>query len=110
MNLRYLHRIAIWAAAFSVATAIANIVAYVFAANPRSPLLTAAEVAAAIAVASVLVSAIVDYLLARRLPWIDLPPWAAAGKPPARDCSGCLQKRREVLNERLNIDDPRLCS
>ena len=49
-------------------------------------------------------------LLTRRQPRIKLALWGAPGNLPAGDCVACLHKRREVLDQRLNIDEPRLCS
>jgi len=108
--MRYLHSTATWTAALSAATGTGCIVALLFGANPRSYLLIAAEAAAMIGVVSVLVSVFVHYLLARRQPPIKLSLWGAPGNQPAGDGVACIRKRREVLDERLNIDEPRLCS
>jgi hypothetical protein len=53
---------------------------------------------------------LVVYLLTQRQPRLKPVPLGAARKLPARDCDACLHKRREVLEQRLNIDEPRLCS
>jgi hypothetical protein len=110
LTMRYRHRIAILTAALSAAIATGCIAAFLSGANPRSHVLIGAEVAATIGVVSLLVSVLVAYLLMRRQPRIKLTQRSAPDKLPASDCIACLDKRREVLDQRLNIDEPRLCS
>ena len=108
--MRRLHGTAIWTAGLSAATATGCFVAFVFGAIPRSQALFAAELAVATGVAALLVSVAVDYLLTLRQPRTGLSLLGAGGKPSAVDCSACLHKRREVLDVRLEIDEPRVCS
>lgn len=115
-RLSHLHSIAIWTAAFSAATGAGCIVAFVSGPLARAYLLIAAEVAAAIGVASLLVSVLASCFLTWRRAAIDLAQSGAAvtgGSPGAQaaiDAVACLPKRREVLYERLQIDEPKLCS
>ena len=108
--MRYLLSIAIWTAALCAATAAERIIAFLSGANPQSQSLIAAEAAATIGVVSLLLSVLVLYALARRQPRLKLAPWGADGDLPAGDWVARLHKRREVLDERLNIDAARLCS
>jgi len=108
--MRYLHSTATWTAALSAAMGTGCIVALLSVTNPRSYYLIAAEAAATIGVVLLLVSVFVLYLLKWRQPRIKLSLWGSPGNQPAGDGVACIRKRREVLDERLNIDEPRLCS
>lgn len=108
--MRYLHSTATWTATLSAATGTGCIVALLSGVNPRSYFLIAAEAAATIGLVSLLVSVFVLYLLTRRQPRIKLSLWGALGNQPTGVGVACIRKRREVLDERLNIDEPRLCS
>jgi hypothetical protein len=108
--MHYLYSTATWTAALSAATGTGCIVALLSGANPRSYFLIAAEAAATIGLVSLLVSVFFLYLLTRRQPQIKLSLWGALGNQSAGDGVACIRKRREVLDERLNIDEPRLCS
>ena len=108
--MRNLHRIAIWTAALSAATAAGWIVAFLSGANPRSHVMIAAEAAATIGVVSLLLSVLVACFPALRRSGINLALWGSRGDQQAGDGVACLRKRGEVLDQRLNIDEPRLCS
>jgi hypothetical protein len=104
MNMRYPHCTATWTAALSAAIGTGCIVTFLYGENPRSLVRIAAEAAAAIGVVSLLVGLLVVYFLT----WMNL---AFRSSPAGQgDGAACLHRRREVLNERLNIDEPRLCS
>ena len=94
MIVRYLYSIAIWTAALAAATAGARLIAFLSGADPLSQSLIAMGAAAAIGALSLLLSALVLYLLARRQP--RLTRALAGANPPAGDCAACLHKRREV--------------
>ena len=104
--MRYLHDAATWVAALSVATGIACIIAFLYGTNPQSDALTTAEAAAAIGGISLLVSILV----------VNFPTQRRAGPGDSLDERQAgygevsWYKRRELLVERLNIDEPRLCS
>jgi hypothetical protein len=106
--MRYLLGIAIWTAALSAATATARIVAFLSGADPLAPILSVAEVAAIVGVALLLLGAFAVYLLTQRQ--LKLAPWGVRGDLPAGDWAACLHRRREVLDQRLRIDEPHLCS
>jgi hypothetical protein len=110
MTMRTRHSIALGTAALSAATATGCTVALLSGANPRSHVLIAAEAVATIGVVSLLVGMLVAYLLTRRQSRLKPALQGAHDRLPADDCAACLHKRREVLDERLNIDEPRLCS
>ena len=102
--MRHPHSTAIWMTALSAATVTACIVAYVSGENSRSLVLIAAQAAATIGAVSLLVSVLVASFLTR----LNL---AFRSSPAGQgDGAACLDRRREVLDERLNIDEPRLCS
>jgi hypothetical protein len=106
--MRFLCGIAILTAALSAALATGCIDAFLSGVNARAQILIAAEAAATIGVVSLLVGVLAVYLLMRQQARTRL---ALRG---ARDAAGdgvaCMHKRREVLDRRLNIDEPRLCS
>ena len=108
--MRYLHSTVTWTATLFATTGIGCIVALLSGANPRSSFLIAAEATAAIGVVSVLVSVFVHALLTRRQLRIKESLWDAPGNQPTSDGVARMRKRRKVLDERLNIDEPRLCS
>jgi hypothetical protein len=108
--MRYLHSVAIWTAALFAALATGRIVALLSGADARAQVLISAEAAATTGAASLLLSVLVVYLLTRRQPRLKLAPWGATRKLPAGDCDAGFHKRREVLEQRLNVDEPRLCS
>jgi hypothetical protein len=109
--MHYLNSTATWTAALFAATGgIGYIVAFLSGTNPRSYVLIAAEAAATIGVVALLVSVIVVFFLTRRESGVNQTLRGSPGDQPAGDRVACLRKRREVLDERLNIDEPRLCS
>ena len=110
VKIRYLHSIANWTAAVCATLGIACVFAYTSAANSRSYVLIAAEAAATIGVAALLVSVLVVYLLIRRQSTIIAASSSTPGDRSAGDCVACGHERREVLNDRLDIDEPRVCS
>jgi hypothetical protein len=108
--MRKSHNIATWTALLSIVTATGCIVAFPPGANPQSHVLIGAEAAATIGVVSLLLSVLVACFPALRRSGINLALWGSRGDQQAGDGVACLRKRREVLNQRLNIDEPRLCS
>lgn len=101
----YLERAATWTAALSATTGAGCMAGLLSGVMLRPHVLIAAEAAAAAGLLSLLAAALADYFRARRRPGID----AAAGSPAVeRAASG--HRRRDVLIERLNIDEPRICS
>jgi hypothetical protein len=104
MNMRYPHGNATWMVALSAATVTVCIVAFLAGENSRSLVLIAAEAAATIGVVSLLVSVLVDNFLERLNLALRRSP-AGQGADAA-----CLRRRRDVLDERLDVDEPRLCS
>jgi hypothetical protein len=108
--MRYLHSVAIWTAALFAALATGRIVALLSGADARAHVLISAEAAATTGAATLLLSVLVVYLLTLRQPRLKLTPWGATRKLPAGDCAASFHKRREVLEQRLNVDEPRLCS
>ncbi len=110
MTMRTRHSIALGTAALSAAAATGSVVAVLSGASSRSHVLIATEAVATIGVVSLLVGMLAAHLLTRRQSRLKPALRGAPGNPPADDCAACLHKRREVLDERLNIDEPRLCS
>jgi len=108
--MRKLRRIESWTAALSAAAATGCIIALLLGANPRSHVLLAIEAAAAIGVAALLLGALLSRLLQLRRPAFNLPLWISAGVEEAGDYFMSLRKRLEVLDQRLDIDEPHLCS
>ena len=108
--MRKLRRIDAWTAALCAVTAAGSIVAFLCGANPRSYMLIAAEAVATMGVFSLLSSVLAAEFLARRRTAGDLAVWASSDQPRSADCAACLSKRREVLDQRLNVDAPHLCS
>ena len=106
--MRELHRTATWTAALSAATGTGCIVAFFSGANPRTYVLIAAEAAATIGVLSLLLSVLVVYLLTRARSGTN--PAVRSSPACQADGAACSHKRREVLDERLKIDEPRQCS
>ena len=108
MIMRFLHRTATWTAILCAVTVTGFIVAFLFGVSPQSYVLIAVEAAATIGVVSLLVSALVVHYPTWRRSVANL---ALRGSPGDRvDETACLRRRREVLEERLQIDEPRLCS
>jgi hypothetical protein len=108
--MRYLYGIAISTAAVSAAIATGCIDAFLSGANARAQILIAAEAAAMIGVVSLFAGVLAVYLLMRRQARIRLALRGARANQAAGDGVACMHKRREVLDQRLNIDEPRLCS
>ena len=103
--------IANWTAALSAATAAGFVVAILIRPDSPSYVFVAAEVAATVGVAALLLS-----LFALRLPvWSqlrhELAQWyvGARGRPGG-GAAADSDKRLEILNSRLDIDDSRLCT
>jgi len=108
--MRTLRRIESWIAAFSAAAATGCIVALLFGANPRSYVLLAIEAAATLGVAGLLFSVLVSRLLELWRTRNKLTLWISAGVQEAGDRFASLRKRLEVLESRLDVDEPHLCS
>ena len=108
--MRKLRRIETWAAALCAVAATVSIVAILCGASPRSYVLIAAEAVATMGVFSLLSSVLAVEFLARRRTARDLAMWVSTDQPRSVDCAACLSKRREVLDRRLNVDAPHLCS
>ena len=70
----------------------------------------AAEAAFGIGLASLLAGVLVVYLVIRRQSKINPALMHSPGDRPYGDGIASLQKRREVLAERLDIDKPHVCS
>ena len=105
--MRYLFSIAIWTASLSAATATARIVAFLSGVDPLAQILRVAEGAALAGLALLLAAFAVRLLTRRRL---KPAPWGTPGHLPAADWVSCFHQRREVLDQRLKIDEPHLCS
>lgn len=108
--MRTLRQIETWTAALCAVTAAGSIVAFLCGANPRSYMLIAAEAVATMGVFSLLSSVLAAEFLVRRRTAGGLAVWASSDQPRSVDCAACLSKRREVLDQRLNVDAPHLCS
>ena len=108
--MRKLRRIETLTAALCAVTAAGSIVAILCGVNPRSYVLIAAETTAVMGVLSLLSSVLAVEFLARRRAARDLGMWVSSDQPRSVDCAACLSKRREVLDRRLNVDAPHLCS
>jgi len=101
----------IWTAGLSAATAMGCVVAPLGGVSPRSYLLFTAETAAAISVASLLLGVLLAWFVRRRQAGIKRTMPSPDRKVQQHvDPAGCMRKRREVLDQRLAVDDPRLCS
>lgn len=103
--MRFLNNAATWIAALSVAAGSACILAFLYGDHLRSYALTAAQAAAVIGGVSLLVS-----VLAVNFPMLHRAGLAMESQGPFGYGTTCWYRRREVLMERLNIDEPRLCS
>jgi hypothetical protein len=100
-----------WTAVLSAATAAGCVLAHLCGVSPRSFMLLAAEAAAATGVVSLLLSAPCAWLLQRMRAGIrQAVSGAGRGAQTPVDYAACLQHRREVLDARLAIDEPHLCS
>lgn len=108
VTMRDLYRTATWTAALSAATGTGCLVAFFSGANPHAYVLTAAEAAATIGVLSILLSALVVYVLTQRRS--EMNPALRGSLACHADGPRCSHKRRAVLDDRLAIDEPRLCS
>ena len=108
--MRYLRRTATWTSVLFAMTVTGCILTFLSEANPRSDVLVAVEAAATIGVISLLVSALVVFFLTLRRPGINQVIPGSPGDQLAEDDAASLRKRREVLDGRLNIDEPRHCS
>lgn len=93
------------------AAAIAGcVVAVLGAANARSYGQSETAAAAAIAAAALLVSVLVAILMARRKSRAEAALWRSAGEQQAGDEAASLRRRRAILEQRLHVDAPHLCS
>ena len=108
--MRRLHRIEMGTAAISAAAAAGCIVAFVSGVNPRSYVLIAAGAAATIGVVSLLLNALVAFSTLRRRAGMEPAVWRTHGDRGVGDGADSLRKRCEVLNQRLHVDEPHLCS
>lgn len=108
--MRKLHRVETGTAALCAVTAAGSIVAFLCGASPHSNLLIAAEATSAIAVATLLASVLGAEFLAWRRSASELALWASSDDPHPADCADCLHQRLEVLDRRLQVDEPHLCS
>lgn len=112
MLMRGLQTTAIWTAGLSALTGAGLLAVFLSSPNPNPHALTAAAIAAAIGVVSLLISVvIVDVLAGRRFEsGMDS---AQAGSPDVESARGeaaRFQERLQMLDRRLDIDEPRLCS
>jgi len=112
MMMRGLHTSAIWTAGLSALTGTGFVAAFLSSRNPQPYLLTVAAIAATIGLVSLLISVVmVDVLAGRQFKSeVHLAQAGLPGNESARGEAAHFQERLQVLNKRLDIDEPRLCS
>jgi len=104
--MRTVHRAAIRIATLCAAIGATCIVALLCGANWQAPILVAANVAVAIAVGAIFASVLALVHSTRQWPGTN---WASANAR-AHEGADSSRWRRAVLEHRLDVDEPRLCS
>jgi len=103
-------RLETWTAGLSAAIAAGCVLALLRGVSPRSTLLLTAEAAAAIGVVSLLLSLLLAWFLRRRKGIEPTPPRPDRSLRQPVDLAASMRRRRQVLEQRLAIDAPHLCS
>lgn len=108
----HLQRISVCTAAFSALSGTGLIAIFLSSQNVQASVLMAAAAAAAIGVASLLLSVLAIYLVTTRRFETNLPRPGSPGARWVEDGTGAaaLHQRREVLDGRLHVDEPYICS
>lgn len=112
MIIRGLQTTALWTAGLWALAGAGFMAAFLSSRNPQPYILTAAAIAATIGLVSLLIGVVIVHVLAgRRFEWgMHLAQPGLPGNESAEDEAARFEKRLQVLDKRLNIDEPRLCS
>ena len=108
--MRSLQNGAVWVAASSATLGASCVIWYLSVENPKSHALVAAQAAAALGVAAIVLCALMALFQERRHSYRGLIGNALRGGSAGSDCTDGMIKRRELLRQRLEVDEPKKCA